>query len=246
MAGGASDAGTLDRYAGAQARLEHAGGYNWRERAMATVRGLGFHERDLDRPLSTFSGGELTRASLARDARRRPRPAAARRAHQPPRHRLARMARAAAHVGGRGGDPRGPRPLVPRVGRHRGAGARGRAVALLPRPLARLAQGAGGARAGARARDRAPAGGDRAPGALRRPASARARARARRSRARRSSTRWTGWSAHRATGAGLGFEFDKPSRSGRVVLELEGATLSAGEQARCSTTPSCGSSAAST
>jgi ATP-binding cassette subfamily F protein 3 len=30
------------------------------------VRGLGFSDRDLDRPLSTFSGGELTRASLAR------------------------------------------------------------------------------------------------------------------------------------------------------------------------------------
>ena len=30
------------------------------------VRGLGFTDDDLDRPLSTFSGGELTRASLAR------------------------------------------------------------------------------------------------------------------------------------------------------------------------------------
>ena len=30
------------------------------------MRGLGFTDADLDRPLSTFSGGELTRASLAR------------------------------------------------------------------------------------------------------------------------------------------------------------------------------------
>ena len=30
------------------------------------MRGLGFAEEDLDRPLRTFSGGELTRASLAR------------------------------------------------------------------------------------------------------------------------------------------------------------------------------------
>ena len=30
------------------------------------VRGLGFHDADLDRPLHTFSGGELTRGSLAR------------------------------------------------------------------------------------------------------------------------------------------------------------------------------------
>src|SRR5581483_8235496 len=41
-------------------------GYAWRERATAVVRGLGFLDRDLDRRLSTFSGGELTRASLAR------------------------------------------------------------------------------------------------------------------------------------------------------------------------------------
>ncbi len=67
MAGGAHDEQTLGRYAEAQARLEHAGGYTWRERALATLHGLGFRDSDdLDRPLSTFSGGELTRASLAR------------------------------------------------------------------------------------------------------------------------------------------------------------------------------------
>jgi ATP-binding cassette subfamily F protein 3 len=57
---------TLRRYSEAQARLEHAGGYAWRERAASAVRGLGFVEEDLDRALRTFSGGELTRASLAR------------------------------------------------------------------------------------------------------------------------------------------------------------------------------------
>jgi ATP-binding cassette subfamily F protein 3 len=67
MAGGAHDEATLARYSVAQAQLEHAGGYTWRERALATLRGLGFRgERDLDRPLHTFSGGELTRASLGR------------------------------------------------------------------------------------------------------------------------------------------------------------------------------------
>jgi ATP-binding cassette, subfamily F, member 3 len=66
MAAGAHDQATLRRYADAQARLEHAGGYAWRERAASVVRGLGFAEPDLDRPLQTFSGGELTRASLAR------------------------------------------------------------------------------------------------------------------------------------------------------------------------------------
>ncbi len=67
MADGAHDEATLNRYAEAQARLEHAGGYGWRARALATLRGLGFRdEADLDRPLRTFSGGELTRASLGR------------------------------------------------------------------------------------------------------------------------------------------------------------------------------------
>jgi ATP-binding cassette subfamily F protein 3 len=66
MASGDSDQATLDDYAVAQARLEHAGGYDWRRRATAVVRGLGFGDADLDRPLRTFSGGELTRGSLAR------------------------------------------------------------------------------------------------------------------------------------------------------------------------------------
>src|SRR4051812_35174302 len=57
----------FDAYARAEARLEHAGGWTWRERATAMVRGLGFdQEADHDRSLKTFSGGELTRASLAR------------------------------------------------------------------------------------------------------------------------------------------------------------------------------------
>jgi ATP-binding cassette, subfamily F, member 3 len=66
MAGGTHDEATLRRYADAQARLEHAGGWAWRDRAAATMRGLGFTDADLDRYLDTFSGGELTRASLAR------------------------------------------------------------------------------------------------------------------------------------------------------------------------------------
>ncbi len=42
--GGAAthDQATLDRYAAAQARLEHAGGYGWRDHATSVVRGLGF------------------------------------------------------------------------------------------------------------------------------------------------------------------------------------------------------------
>jgi ATP-binding cassette subfamily F protein 3 len=67
MAGGAHDDATLSRYSAAQGRLEHAGGYTWRERALSTLHGLGFRDdADLDRSLQTFSGGELTRASLGR------------------------------------------------------------------------------------------------------------------------------------------------------------------------------------
>jgi ATP-binding cassette subfamily F protein 3 len=66
MAAGDHGEETLGRYATAQARLEHAGGYAWRERSLAALRGLGFEESELDRRLDTFSGGELTRASLAR------------------------------------------------------------------------------------------------------------------------------------------------------------------------------------
>ncbi len=67
MADGDYSEAILNHYAEAQARLEHAGGYDWRDRALQTLHGLGFHEDGvLDRSLSTFSGGELTRASLGR------------------------------------------------------------------------------------------------------------------------------------------------------------------------------------
>jgi ATP-binding cassette subfamily F protein 3 len=66
MANGSHDEATLSRYAEAQARLEHAGGYMWRERITSVLRGLGFADDQLERPLSSFSGGEITRASLAR------------------------------------------------------------------------------------------------------------------------------------------------------------------------------------
>jgi ATP-binding cassette subfamily F protein 3 len=60
------DPKAADKYADASARFESVGGYGWRDRATQYLRGLGFVEADLDRKLSTFSGGQLTRASLAR------------------------------------------------------------------------------------------------------------------------------------------------------------------------------------
>jgi ATP-binding cassette subfamily F protein 3 len=66
MADGEPEESTLSAYAAAQSRFELHGGYRWRDRALVTLRGLGFHEGDLDRQISSFSGGELTRGSLAR------------------------------------------------------------------------------------------------------------------------------------------------------------------------------------
>src|SRR3954469_13295620 len=60
------DPKAADRYADTFARFETVGGYGWRDRATQYLRGLGFGENDLDRKLTTFSGGQLTRASLAR------------------------------------------------------------------------------------------------------------------------------------------------------------------------------------
>src|SRR5215218_6556131 len=66
MAERPDDGALLDRYSRAQGRLEHAGGWDWRNRALGPLHGLGFTDEQLDRRLATFSGGELTRASLAR------------------------------------------------------------------------------------------------------------------------------------------------------------------------------------
>ncbi len=66
MADGAASDETLAAYAAAQQRLELLGGYRWRDEVRAVLGGLGFGPEHAERPLSTFSGGELTRASLAR------------------------------------------------------------------------------------------------------------------------------------------------------------------------------------
>ncbi len=65
MSGGA-DEETMKAYSAVQNRLEAGGGYRWRDGVLAVLRGLGFDDEQAERSLSTFSGGELTRASLAR------------------------------------------------------------------------------------------------------------------------------------------------------------------------------------
>jgi ATP-binding cassette subfamily F protein 3 len=72
MASGEPDEATMAAYAAAQQRLDHGGGYRWRDGVLAVLRGLGFDEEAAGRRISTFSGGELTRASLARVLAARP------------------------------------------------------------------------------------------------------------------------------------------------------------------------------
>jgi ATP-binding cassette, subfamily F, member 3 len=72
MVEGEPDEETLRAYAAAQRRLEAGGGYLWRDDVLAVLGGLGFEESAASRRLSTFSGGELTRASLARALATRP------------------------------------------------------------------------------------------------------------------------------------------------------------------------------
>jgi ATP-binding cassette subfamily F protein 3 len=66
MSGGDGSDATLHAYDLAQRQLEAAGGYAWRSRLGSILHGLGFADEQFERPLESFSGGELTRASLAR------------------------------------------------------------------------------------------------------------------------------------------------------------------------------------
>ena len=56
----------LDHYGHLQDRLEREGGYTFEARVRSVLEGLHFNERDLDRPLAEFSGGQKSRAILAR------------------------------------------------------------------------------------------------------------------------------------------------------------------------------------
>jgi len=56
----------LERYGVLQARFELAGGYRYEVRIRQVLSGLGFDARDYDQPLAQLSGGQRTRALLAR------------------------------------------------------------------------------------------------------------------------------------------------------------------------------------
>jgi ATP-binding cassette subfamily F protein 3 len=56
----------LERYGSLQSRYEHRGGYDYDQQIKRVLTGLGFSQKDYDYPLSHLSGGQRTRALLAR------------------------------------------------------------------------------------------------------------------------------------------------------------------------------------
>ena len=56
----------LEQYGEAQARFEHAGGYTYEQTARQVLTGLGFSEDEHQQPLAQLSGGQQSRAQLAR------------------------------------------------------------------------------------------------------------------------------------------------------------------------------------
>jgi ATP-binding cassette, subfamily F, member 3 len=65
-------AGLLERHERVRDEYERAGGYDYELRAATVLTGVGFARRDFHRELSTFSGGERSRAALARLLLQRP------------------------------------------------------------------------------------------------------------------------------------------------------------------------------
>lgn len=60
------DPSLLDRYGRLQSEFDRQGGYTYQARVRQTLQGLGFDDSDFGRPLTQLSGGQRTRAVLAR------------------------------------------------------------------------------------------------------------------------------------------------------------------------------------
>jgi len=56
----------LERYGALVDRFEHAGGYTYENRIRQTLSGVGFAPEDFERPVNQLSGGQKTRALLAK------------------------------------------------------------------------------------------------------------------------------------------------------------------------------------
>ena len=230
MAAGATDSATLDAYARAQGRLEHAGGYGWREGVNATLHGLGFRDEHLDRELASFSGGELTRASLARSLAGDPDLLLL---DEPTNHLdIAALEWLEKYL-------QSLDAAVVLVAHDRWfLEAVGTAVLELEGgrskyfkgTLARVAQGEGRARAGAGARDREAGGADRGARALRHPLPRRHARAPGAGTGRSSSRRSTGWGAIRATASRSASRSSRPSAPAASSSRSRAARCGSGER----------------
>jgi ATP-binding cassette subfamily F protein 3 len=66
------DEAVMSRWEDVRQQYDHLGGEAWVAETDAVLRGLGFTESQMDQTLDTLSGGELTRASLARTLASKP------------------------------------------------------------------------------------------------------------------------------------------------------------------------------
>ncbi len=66
MSGGQSPSQILERYGQIQQAFEHRGGYTYETRIRQVLSGLGFAESDFEMPIAHLSGGQRTRAYLAK------------------------------------------------------------------------------------------------------------------------------------------------------------------------------------
>ena len=78
----------VERFTQEHERYQLMGADNYEAEMERTLTGLGFERADFERPTSEFSGGWRMRIELAKILLAAARRAAARRAHQPPRHRV--------------------------------------------------------------------------------------------------------------------------------------------------------------
>lgn len=56
----------LSKYTDLQHKFEEAGGYAWRHKLEATLHGVGFEDKDFEKPVSALSGGQRSRLALAK------------------------------------------------------------------------------------------------------------------------------------------------------------------------------------
>ena len=66
ISSGQADQDDMERYGRLQHQFDHMGGYSYENQIKLTLTGLGFTQADYQRPLSQLSGGQRTRALLAK------------------------------------------------------------------------------------------------------------------------------------------------------------------------------------